>query len=346
MVAEDYLKNYSLKAEKFLDLFFENKKALAKKIDPDLASILQVFQNYTKGGKKARGALTVLGYESLGGKKAGAVLPISCGIELFHNFLLIHDDIIDKDAKRRGRPTVHAIYAKARGEHYGNSKAIIVGDVGAFLAYELLLSSDFSKERTLKAVSKLNEFLLKTGYGQLLDIDYDFKKEVTWSDILKVRTYKTAYYTLVMPLTVGAIFAGAEKKKLAAIEKYAVPVGIAFQLADDALGVFGSIKKTGKSNFSDIREGKKTFLYAKALELSKPSEKIFLKRWYGAKDVGSKQASEIKRIIISCGSLDYSQKLATDLVKKGKRNIGQITQIKKYQKILESLADFVVSRQS
>ena len=345
MLAEDYLKAYSQKADKFLDPFFKKKKALAKKIDPDLADILQVFQNYSKGGKKARGALTVLGYQASGGKNLNAILSISCAIELFHNFLLIHDDVIDKDTKRRGKPTVNAVYAKNRGEHYGNSKAIIIGDVGAFLAYELFLSSGFSKERTLEAVRKLNEFLLKTGYGQLLDLDYDFKKEVTWGDILKVRTYKTAYYTIVMPLTIGAILAGARQRETLAIEKYGIPVGIAFQLADDALGIFGSTKKTGKSNLSDIREGKKTFLYAKALELSSPPEKRFLKRWYGASGVGEKQAGKVRRIIVSTGSFDYSKKLAQDLVKKGKNYVSQMTKSKKYQNILASLADFIVTRE-
>lgn len=346
MDAKDYLKSYSQKADKFLDYFFKKKKSLAKKIDPDLANILQVFQDYSKGGKKVRGALTVLGYEACGGKNVKAILPVSCGIELFHNFLLIHDDIIDRDSKRRGKPTVHAIYAKMRGEHYGSSKAIIIGDVGAFLAYELLLSSDFSKERTLEAVRKLDEFLLKTAYGQLLDIDYDFKKAVTWDDILKVRTYKTAYYTIVMPLTVGAILAGANKGQFSAIEKYGIPLGIAFQLVDDVLGVFGSTGKTGKSNLSDIRDGKKTFLYAKAFELSSASEKKFLKRWYGAGDVGEKQTREIRKIIVSSGALDYSKKLAGRLVMKGKKYVPQITMDKKYQKVLESLADFMVTRES
>jgi len=346
MIAKEYLKAYSQEAVKFLDSFFKKKKALAKKIDPDLVDILQVFQDYSKGGKKVRGALTVLGYKACGGKNIKAILPISCGIELFHNFLLIHDDIIDKDSKRRGKPTVHAIYAKMRGEHYGNSKAIIIGDVGAFLAYELLLSSSFSKEKTLEAVKKLDEFLLKTAYGQLLDIDYDFKKTVTWNDILKVRTYKTAYYTIVMPLTVGAILTGADKGQLSAIEKYGIPLGIAFQLADDVLGVFGSTERTGKSNLSDIREGKKTFLYAKSLELSLGEQRKYLQRWYGAKDLGDKQAEQIRKIMVSTGALTYSENLANKMVIKCKRYASKITGFEKQQKLLEDLADFVISRES
>ena len=345
MTANEYLTAYSKDAERFLNSFFLKKKRLSSKIDPGLINILQVFQDYIKGGKKARGALTVLGYQACGGKDMKAILPVSCGIELFHSFLLIHDDIIDRDKKRRGKPTVHTHFASKRGEHYGNSKAIIIGDVGAFLAYELILSSNFSKDRTLKAVTKLNEFLLKTGYGQLLDIDYDFKKDISWNDILKVRTYKTAFYTIVMPLSVGAILAGADEKLLSGIEKYGIPVGIAFQLSDDILGVFGDSGKTGKSAMSDIKEGKKTFLYVKALELAKGEDKKFLQKWYGAKDVNESKAKKIREIIESCGALIYSQNLSYDLVKKGKRYVGMVTKKRHFQKVLESLADFVVRRE-
>jgi geranylgeranyl pyrophosphate synthase len=344
MQAYDYLKRYSIRADLLLNSFFKKQKILARKIDPDLAATLGVLQDYSQGGKKVRGALTVLGYEVCGGKNKKLILPVSVGIQLFHNFLLIHDDIIDRDLKRRGKPTIHAFYAKKKSGHFGESKAILIGDMAAFLGYQMVVSSDFPKEPKIRALKILNEFLLKTAYGQLLDIDYDFKKVVSWDEIMKVRTFKTAYYTIVMPLTIGAIFAGADNKVLSAIEKYGASVGIAYQLADDALGVFGSTTKTGKSNVSDIREGKKTFLYAKALEMGSPSQKAFLKRWYGAPGVDKRKASEIRRIIAATGSLEYSTGLAQELVNKGKKHIPQITRSEKYQKILENFADFVITR--
>lgn len=345
MSAKAYLLDYSQKANVFLNSFFESKKKTAGKIDSDLANVIEVFQNYSKGGKKLRGALTVLGYKSTGGRNLKAIMPISCGIEVFHNFLLIHDDIIDKDKLRRGMPTVHEIYAKGKDIHYGNSKAIIVGDIGAFLGYELMLTSSFSKEKVVGAIGRLNDFLTKTAYGQILDIDYDFKKEVTWDEILKVRTYKTSYYTIVLPLTVGAILAGADKKSLLAIENYGVPVGIAFQLVDDILGVFGKSGKTGKSTESDIKEGKKTLLYAKALELADKEDKKYLLKWYGNSELDAKKIEKVRKIIKESGSLDFSGVLAKKLSEKGKKSIGQITKSKKEAEVLESLADFIVDRE-
>ena len=345
MDARAYLSNYSKQANTFLNSYFKIKKNAAKKIDSDLSDVIEVFQNYSKGGKNLRGALTILGYKAAGGKNLKAIMPVSCGIELFHNFILIHDDIIDKDKLRRGMPTVHEIYSKGKDAHYGNSKAIMVGDIGAFLAYELILSSSFSKEKVIAAVGKLNDLLTKTAYGQILDIDYDYKKEVTWDEILKVRTYKTSYYTIVLPLTVGATLASANKKTLKAIEDYGVPVGISFQLIDDILGIFGKSGKTGKSTEGDIKEGKKTLLFAKALELANKKDKEYLLKWYGNKDLDKEKIEKVKEVIKMSGSLDYSKDLAKKLIVKGKKNISQITKSKKEVLMLESLADFIIERE-
>lgn len=317
--------------------FFAEKKKEAQKIDPEIKKALEVFENYTSGGKKIRGALTVLGYQMAGGRDFEAILPVSSGIELLHNFLLIHDDIIDKDALRRGKPTVH--------RQVGEAKAIMIGDMGAFLGQELIISSGFLKEQTIKAQKKLNELILKTVYGEMLDVYYDQKDKITWDDIHRVRLYKTAYYTFVMPLSVGATFSGAGEEIYRAIEGYGANVGIAFQISDDILGVFGDSEITGKSTDSDIKCGKKTFLYAKALELTEGQDKAFLKTRYGAKDLNAKEIEKIRAIFKSSDSLDYSKKLAAELAEKGKKEVKKLTKDTKYQKILTELADFVVLRE-
>ena len=344
MDAKSFLKDYSQQAEVFLNRFFDQNKKTGAKIDSRVVEVLEIFQNYCSGGKKLRGALTVLGYQLAGGKNLKAILPVSCGIEFLHNFLLIHDDIIDKDETRRGKPTVHKIFSKNKNEHYGLSMATITGDAGAFLGYQLIVSSEFSKQRTIKALSKLNDYLLKTAYGEILDIEFDFKKKVSWDDILKVRTYKTAYYTIVMPLSVGATLGGAKDKTIKAIENYGVPVGIAFQLADDILGVFGKSDKTGKSNESDIREGKKTLLFVKALELAKDKERQFLLKWYGSDKLDKNKIEKIRQAIKDSGSLDYSRKLAEEMTEKGKKYIPKITGNLQFRETLSSLADFMVYR--
>lgn len=344
MDAKVYLKNYAIKADCFLKNFFNKKKTSANKIDKNLEEVLDVFEKYTFGGKKVRGALTVLGYQIGGGKRLKDILQASVAIEIFHNFLLIHDDIIDKDKIRRGKETVHTHFSKKHGDDYGNSKAIVVGDIGSFLAYELMVDANFAREKKVRAMQVLNDYLLKTGYGQLLDIDYDFKKDISWDDILKVRIYKTAYYTFAMPLSVGFSLARTDNKKLKAIKNYSIYVGTAFQLMDDILGMFGDEKTTGKSSESDIKEGKKTLLFAKALELVGKKDKAYLLKWYGNKNLGKKKILRIKSIVKNSGSLDFSLMHAKKLTEKGKNYIPKITKNKKYAEVLFTLADFIIER--
>lgn len=344
MDARLYLKNYALKEERFLKNFLKKKKTSAKKIDKSLEEVLNVFEKYASGGKKVRGALTVLGYQIGGGKDLKKILQVSTAIEILHNFLLIHDDIIDKDEIRRGKKTVHALFSEKYGEHYGNSKALIVGDIGSFLAYELISNVTFQREKKIKAMQVLSDYLLKTGYGELMDIDFDYKEKITWDDILKVRTYKTAYYTFAMPLSVGLSFSNGKKDKQKAMEKYSINIGIAFQLTDDILGVFGNKRVTGKSAERDIREGKHTLLIIKAIELANKKDKAFLKKWYGGEKLDAKKIRKIRKIIKESGSLDYSLKHAKELAKKGKSYIPKITKNKEYAEVLSSLADFIVER--
>ena len=343
MDSKIFLKNYRKVATVFINKFFQKRIAYAGSIDPIVVNLLKSFQDYARGGKMLRGALTVLGYKMSGGTNTKAIIPVSLGIELLHNFLLIHDDVIDKDDLRRGKPTIHKKYSDG-GHHRGISYAIITGDIGAFLGYELIVASSFPKEKIIRALACLNDYLVKTAYGQILDIEFDSKKNITWDEILKVRTYKTAYYTFAMPLSVGAILAGAEKSKLSAIEKYSLPIGIAFQLVDDVLGIFGNINVTGKSNESDIKDGKKTLLFARALELANKKEKQFLSELYGSNKITKENIEKIRNIIRKSGAVEASFSQAEELIRKGKHNIKDMTDISKYQKTLGSLADYTISR--
>ena len=344
MEAKAYLKDYARQAEKFLDKFFRQKKKEAAKISPEIAKLMDIYRDYMRGGKMARGALTALGYRTSGGKDIQAILPASIAIEISHSFLLIHDDWIDQDQTRRGKPTVHRRFAREQGDHFGASMAIILGDAGVFLGYELMISSPFPEKKKIKALRLLNQFLLKTAYGEILDIKYDFLEEITWEKIMSVRKYKTAIYTIVMPLSIGAVLGGVRELKLEAIEKYGLPVGIAFQLQDDILGVFGQAERTGKSTESDIRGGKKTLLYAKALELANQQEKNFLLEHYGDKKISTEEIKKIRRIIEETGALAFSQKMARDLVEKGKKYVPQITSGPELQDTLNNLADFMIER--
>lgn len=341
----NYLSNYSQKIDKYLDSFFRQKITEAKKIDPLAVNAVKTLKTYVKGGKKVRGVLTILGYKIAGGQSERNIISVAAAVEIMHGFILIHDDFIDSDKLRRGKPTVHEIYAKGHSAHYGGSIALIIGDLGIFFANQIILNSNFSPQVTNRALRKFQGLLINTGYGQILDIAFDFKKDLAWKDIEKVRIYKTALYTFVMPLQVGALLASANSRVLRAMQKYGLPVGLAFQLRDDYLGIYGDSKITGKSTQSDIAEGKGTFLYVKALELANKKDASFLKKYYGSKLLDPKKVERIKKIIKDSGALDYSEKMSRKLVDEGKGKVGAVTGKKKYQNVLYRLADFVITRE-
>ncbi|KKQ97872.1 MAG: Polyprenyl synthetase superfamily [Candidatus Woesebacteria bacterium GW2011_GWB1_39_12] len=344
MDVKKYLSDYSEEADLYLSNYFSQKRKEASGIDPLTVNVLNTLENFIQGGKKVRGALTVLGYKMVGGKKIDDILPVSCAIEIMHSSLLIHDDFIDHDNFRRGKPTVHRIYAKENSEHYGASIALIIGDVGIFLSNQILADSSFNPKLIIRAFHEYEDLLVNTGYGEILDIAFDKKTSISWDDILKIRKYKTAHYTFVMPLTVGAVLGGADSRVLSGIKNYGEPIGIGFQIRDDILGVFGDPKVTGKSNESDIKDGKRTFLSTKAMELVSSSDKEFLKKYYGSKGLRKKEVIKIKNIIKTSGALEYSQNLALNLAEKGKKYIHKVSKDEGSQKILAEFANFVVTR--
>ena len=148
-----------------------------------------------------------------------------------------------------------------------------------------------------------------------------------------------------MPLTVGALLGGTSRSLLEGVRKYGEPIGLAFQIRDDILGVYGDSRETGKSIDSDICEGKKTLLYFNALNLAKPSEQKFLKNRYGKKDLTKKEIEKIKEIIKDSGALQSSQLYAQKMVNLGKKYISKITTDPDYAQTLASLADYMILRE-
>lgn len=343
MDARKYLSEFSEKFESFSEKMFFEKTKEASKVDNVAQISLKNIQNYMSGGKKVRPALTVLGYQLTGLKSSQSIMFSAFAVELMHNSLLIHDDFVDNDETRRGKPTMHKVYSNTNGEHYAASMAIIVADVGIFWANEIISNLNFNPKLIIKAIGLFNHNLLNTGYGELMDIDYDFRKNTKWEDILNIRVYKTAYYTFIMPMVVGATLGGGSDKLLKDIENFGYNIGLAFQLRDDVLGVFGDSAETGKSNESDILEGKKTLLYFKALELANKSDREFLEKYYGNIQNES-QVKKIREIIKSSGALDFSTKVAADYITKGKQFIIKMTKDQNIQETLSTLADYMIER--
>lgn len=350
MVIDKILKLYKDKIELRLKTFLNEKIAEAEKISDSSREIMQCIKDFSlRGGKRIRSILIIMVYKSLGGKNENAIIDIAVSAELMQSFLLIHDDIIDDDDLRRGGPTMHRIYAEKYKNYnnpkkFGESIAIIAGDLLVSLGNEIISKSDFDEEKRVKLLQKFNNIIKMTGYGEIIDILLGLKTNVREEDILKMHKLKTAIYTIEGPLHMGAIAAGASDEHLKTLTNYAIPLGQAFQIKDDILGMFGSEEKLGKPADSDIKEDKKTLLIIKALENSGKEQRKFIKNNLGNKNITKEEMMKIREIIKQIGSLDYSQHLAEKLVKKAKNVIKNSRLNEGGKKFLLGIADYIVKR--
>lgn len=321
------LLNYSVKlVEDKLRSIFADLVGEAGKVSPLVADLPLTTSNYTlRGGKRLRAFLALIGYwsKNWGGGDPENISLVMAGIELLQSYLLIHDDIMDRDELRRGGPTVHVVfrdYCGTRGllgdcVHYGTSQAITAGDYLEATAVELLSSARLDSAALSRLLKTYARGLRLVAYGQYLDVHCSYLplSAVREEHVLLIHTLKTASYTVELPLHLGAIASQAYTEKLfTELTRYAIPAGIAFQLRDDIIGLYGDPKTTGKPVGSDVRSKKKTLLVIKAYQLADSDSKRFLERIYqelSEKDVSPEHVEFVQRLVKETGSLSYSEEL-------------------------------------
>lgn len=287
------------------------------------------------GGKRLRPACMFYGYLASGGTEEESLLEAAVAIELIHTFLLIHDDIIDRDGLRHGEPTLHRRYAdfgkkyfpEKDTEHFGNSVALIVGDLLFAIGNDIIFRAPFPKERVFEALSQLQSIVSSTVIGQARDIYMEYSREATEEEILKMYRNKTARYTMEGPIRMGLSLAGASQELLDRFDGYSVPIGIAFQIQDDILGIFGSEERIGKPVGSDIEEGKLTLLVAYALEQGNEEERKVLENILGrGRALTLADRNRFQDIVRTTGALDRAQSLAKNYVMEGKQALDALEQ--------------------
>jgi geranylgeranyl diphosphate synthase, type I len=335
---KDYLQKSVSEIEEELAKYLQNWLKEVESIDPKLIPLQKVFVDSNKGGKRIRGCLVKLGYELVTSKSNPEILKIAAAVEIFQTAILAHDDIIDLSPTRRGQPT---IYQKLGGDHYGISQAICLGDIGFFLALRLIEESNFPADLKAKTVSEFSKMFIQTASGEMLDVETGNFDE---KDILTIYKLKTAYYALVYPLVTGTTLAGGDSKLVDTLTKFGENLGIAFQIQDDILGVFGDEKTLGKSIKSDIEEGKKTLLISYALKNATSNQKLRLPILYGKKGITQSELEEIRQIFIDSGAKDYANSQAKDYIDKAKKYLKQISVNKEKLTILTQMSDFIIQR--
>lgn len=325
--------------EKYLDKWIKEVDGTHKSLTP----LAKLFAERNFGGKTLRGCLVRLGYELAGGKPTGEIYKPAVAIEIFQTSVLAHDDVIDKSPTRRGKPT---IYNELGGDHYAISQTICLGDIGFFLAARLISESRFEEKDKNMAITLFSQMVINTGYGQMLDIELPrLTKNKTDEAVLQIHRLKTSYYTIIYPLSIGAVLAGAKTPLLRQFETFGENLGIAFQIQDDILGVFGDERKLGKSVTSDIEEGKNTLLITYAQRNANKTQKQILAEHYGAGHINAREHELVKKVFRETGSLDFSRKKAREYVARAKRVVPRITKDIAKRELLGQLAELLVSRE-
>ncbi len=337
----DYLQVSAREINIKLDGIFQNWREEIKHINPKVLKLLEVSIKASEGGKRLRGTLVKLGYELAQGTQGDIFAP-AAAYEIFQTAILAHDDIIDRSPIRRGIPT---IYEFLGADHYAISQTICLGDIGFFLAFQIISSSNFSPEQKTMAVQAFSKTMIDTAFGEMLDIELSNSSERDEKDVISIAKYKTAWYTFVGPLQLGVSLGGADVHLLQKIKAFGENLGIAFQIQDDILGIFGEEKSMGKSITSDISEGKNTLLITHALKHAGKKQKDILESLYGKETISSTEVEEIKKIFINDGSLDYSRQKAIEYVTRAKKIIPDITGDESQQMVLKQLADYLIERE-
>ncbi len=301
----------------------------------------EAFLRQTEGGKRVRAYLVYLGCCLFSDTAQEKVLPVSMSYELFQTGILAHDDIIDNSEIRRFKPSMHMDLG---GGHVGVSKSVCVGDFGIVAALEIIAKSDFSEDVKLKAISHQNKVFVSTIAGELSDIEFTGRNDVVEDEILGMSFLKTAQYTVSGPLVLGAILANADKEKIAKLREFGNLVGIAFQIRDDILGMFGDEEKLGKSVTADMCEGKQTVLTAHFINNASIEQKNEFLSVYGKEQSGAEELEKARKLLKECGSFDYAQTMCQQMVDKAAKILDEMEITDEGRQKLSGLLEYMTKR--
>ena len=290
------------------------------------------------GGKRIRPCLTLLACEAVGGDQE-QILPAAVAMELLHTFTLVHDDIMDHDLQRRGRPTVHAIW----GEEMG----IIVGDTlysSAFKALVDVRGKGVSSEKVLDAVEVFVKANMELQEGQILDMMFAKRDNVSEKEYMTMVRKKTGSL-IEACVEIGGILGGASAGQLNAFHTFGLNCGIAFQIKDDVLDLTADKKDFGKPVGSDIRSGKRTLILVHALEHASEKDKAMILKTLGREDARESEVQAVIGKLKKLGSIEYAEKKVESLMSEGKRALDALPATQARES-LRSMADYLVERRT
>lgn len=306
------------------------------------------------GGKWHRPTLAEIGYRLAGGKDIISAEKAFASLELIHRYLLVHDDIVDQDLIRHGLPTLEQHFKLVfderfpgkKDETYSKGMAMIAGDVIGAYAYDLLNQSQLAAQVLSRATVAMSQLLVETAAGWEIQTEQNFMEieQVSEADFVRGMELVSAKYSFIWPMRIGQILAGKNKDNLDInLDRYAYHVGIAFQIRDDYLGMFGDEQTTGKPVGHDYREGKKTLYILRTYGKLGGKDRNFLQETLGHHP-SDLDIAKAKRLMQETGAVDEIKKLGESHVVQAKEYLEKIDDDSDLVKLLNELADLMITR--
>lgn len=337
----------------WLGNFLEQSLQAAESRPAHHALLREISVLIERGGKRSRPILFLTTYKGYDGGSLTEVLPIAGALELLHAFLLIHDDIIDRDDKRWGGPNIsgvcfekyNALMPAREAMHQANAQALLAGDICQVLAQQAIITSAFSAQVKVDVLEQFAAVTQTVLAGELADLTFSNQTSLPTSvEIMQMYEDKTAKYSFVLPLYLGATLASAASDELKILTKVGKLIGVAYQLRDDVLGMFGNEQQLGKPNLSDLREGKMTLLMATALESANSKQYKHLKQLLGSQTAGSAELKEVQDIIVETGARKSIEQQITSLTEQALELLKTTSMRQKEQSILRMMAQNMAAR--
>jgi geranylgeranyl diphosphate synthase type I len=295
-----------------LSIFLNFESTYLDSISSDLSHVSNTLTSFLlDSGKRLRPLFAYAGFAAAGGSVEKPVIRAIAALELLQACALIHDDLMDGSDTRRGKPSIHRHFESIHIENnlagfaaqYGLSAAVLLGDLALVWSDQMLNSAGLAAEQFSRVLPYYNEMRVELMAGQFLDIHEQTQKHTSVERSMKIARYKSGKYTIERPLHLGAAISPAPSPEMfTALSDYGLPLGEAFQLRDDLLGVFGDPLVTGKPAGDDLREGKRTVLIAMTNERLNQSQREVTSKHFGRHDLDAQGVAILQEIIESTGA--------------------------------------------